>query len=184
MWRTWALCCCLSNTRAKTCFNMWRKNRDWRSREECKNKEGTGFLGRRSFGRVEHAWVCYPKSIDWWKNKEPSHEDWLWNNIFYTWVKHQGKVLNMIIDNGSRMNEISSDIMQKFWLLVEKHQNLYKLSWVDDTSIMVKHQCLITFFLDKNYGDMLWCDMIPIEGMPPSIGSTLALWQTSLVRWL
>lgn len=90
----------------------------------------------------------------------------------------------MIIDNGSRMNEISSEIMQKFWLPVEKHQNLYKLSWVDDTSIMVKHRCLFTFFLDKNYGDMLWCDLIPIEGMPPSIGSTLALWQTSLVRWL
>lgn len=85
------------------------------------------------------------------------------SNIFNTQVEHQGRALNLIIDNNGGMNVISHEIVQKLKVPVEKHPSPYKLSWVDDTSIPVKHQCLVTFSLGKSYVDMLCCDVIPMK---------------------
>lgn len=97
------------------------------------------------------------------KKEDPIGDDWLRNNIFHTRVEHKGKSLNLIIDNGSEMNLISQEIVHKLKLPVEKHPQPYKLSWVDDTSISVRHQCLITFSLGQHYVDYLHCDVIPMR---------------------
>lgn len=94
------------------------------------------------------------------KKEEVGGDDWLQGNIFHTRVEQQTKALNPIIDNGSGMNVISQEIVHKLKLPVEKHPSPYKLNWVDDTSILVKHQCLITFSLGKHYVDTLCCDVI------------------------
>lgn len=57
------------------------------------------------------------------KKEEPKDNGWLRGNIIYTRVKHQGKTLNLIIDNGSGMNVISSDVAQKLKFPMEKHSD-------------------------------------------------------------
>lgn len=88
------------------------------------------------------------------KKDEENQGSRLRNNIFHTQVEHQGKALDLIIDNRSGMNMIPQYIVNKLKLPVEKHLSPYKLNWVNDTSISVKHQCLITFSLGKNCGDL------------------------------
>jgi hypothetical protein len=97
-------------------------------------------------------------------------DDWLRNNIFHTRVEHIGRVLNLVIDNGSGMNIISKDIVRKLNLPLEKHPQPYKLSWVDDTSIPVKHHCYLTFSLGNSYEDTLWCDVIPMQACHVLLG--------------
>jgi hypothetical protein len=97
------------------------------------------------------------------RTADGSEEDWLRTNIFHTRVEHNGKALNVIIDNDSGMNVASQEIIQKLKLPMEKHPKPYKLSWVDDTSIPVKNRCLISFSLGKRYKDAVWCDVIPMK---------------------
>lgn len=97
------------------------------------------------------------------KKEEPKDNGQLRGNIIYTRVKHQGKTLNLIIDDGSGMNVISSDVAQKLKLPMEKHSDPYKLSWVDDTSIPFKNHCSLTFLVGKNYLDILCCDVLPMK---------------------
>ena len=51
--------------------------------------------------------------------------DWRRTNIFHTRMEHGGRALNVIIDNGSGMNVISSDAVEYLGLTVEKHPNPY-----------------------------------------------------------
>ena len=51
--------------------------------------------------------------------------DWRRTNIFHTRMEHGGRALNVIIENGSGMNVISSDAMEYLGLTVEKHPNPY-----------------------------------------------------------
>lgn len=97
------------------------------------------------------------------RKEDKAEDDWLRTNIFHTRVEHQGKALNVIIDNGSGMNVASQEIVNKLKLPLEKHPQPYKLSWVDDTSIPVKNRCLVSFSLGKNYRDAVWFDVIPMK---------------------
>lgn len=62
------------------------------------------------------------------KTKDNREEEWLRTNIFHTCVEHQGKALNLIIDNGSGMNVISQEVVEKMKFLQKKHPKPYKLS--------------------------------------------------------
>jgi hypothetical protein len=104
------------------------------------------------------------------KKPELEADDWLRNNIFHTRVEHNGRALNLITDNGSGMNIISKDIMCKLKFPLEKHPQPYKLRWVDDSSIPVKHCCSITFSLGNSYEDTLWCDVIPMQACHMLLG--------------
>jgi hypothetical protein len=104
------------------------------------------------------------------KKQELEGEDWLRNNIFHTQVEHKGRALNLIIDNGSGMNIISKEAVRKLQLPVEEHPHLYKLSWVDNTSIPVKHRCSLSFSLGRMYEDTLWCDVIPMHACHVLLG--------------
>lgn len=61
------------------------------------------------------------------------------------------------------MNVILHEIMDKLRLPMGTHPNLYNLNWVDDTSLTVRHQCLITFSIGKHHADTLRCDIIPMK---------------------
>jgi hypothetical protein len=83
------------------------------------------------------------------RKEDKAKDGWLCTDIFHTRVEHQGKALNVIIDNGSGMNVASQKIVHKLKLPIEKHPQPYKLSWFDDTSIPVKNRCLISFHWQK-----------------------------------
>jgi len=60
--------------------------------------------------------------------EDAPEDDWLRTNIFHTRVERDGKSLNLIIDNGSGMNIISQEAVQKLKIPIEKHPKLYKVS--------------------------------------------------------
>jgi hypothetical protein len=60
--------------------------------------------------------------------EDAPEDDWLQTNIFHTRVERDGKSLNLIIDNGSGMNIISQEAVQKLKIPIEKHPKLYKVS--------------------------------------------------------
>ncbi|XP_059431496.1 uncharacterized protein LOC132164998 [Corylus avellana] len=108
------------------------------------------------------------------RKEEKTDEDWLQTNIFHTRVEHDRRALNLIIDNGNGENMVSQEIVQKLKLPIEKHPKPYKISWVDDTSIPVKHRCLVS--LRQHYKDSLWCDIIPMKACHLLLGRRLWLY--------
>ena len=51
----------------------------------------------------------------------------------------------MIIDGGSGLNIASQELVEKLNLKTKKHPNPFRVSWVNDTSILVSFRCLVTF---------------------------------------
>ena len=95
---------------------------------------------------------------------ERLESDWKRTNIFHTRVVHGNKALNVIIDNGSRMNVISNEASERLGLPQEIHPTLYRVSWINDSnSIPVKHRFLVKFSLGKRYTDEVWCDVLPMS---------------------
>jgi hypothetical protein len=78
-------------------------------------------------------------------------------------MEHNGRALNVIIDNGSGMNVISETAIERLGLKTEKHPTPYRISWVNEAnSVHVKQRCLVKFSLGKKYIDEAWCDVIPM----------------------
>ena len=67
----------------------------------------------------------------------------------------------MIVDSDSCINVVASKLITLGMKLV-KHLNLYKVTWIDTTSIDVqeKIQILIQFV---TYTDNVWCDILPMN---------------------
>jgi len=92
-----------------------------------------------------------------------TNPEWLRTNIFHTRMEHNGRALNVIIDNGSGMNVISETAIERLGLKTEKHPTPYRISWVNEAnSVHVKQRCLVKFSLGKKYIDEAWCDVIPM----------------------
>jgi len=92
-----------------------------------------------------------------------ANPEWLRTNIFHTRMKHNGRALNVIIDNGSGMNVICEAAIECLGLKTEKHPTSYRISWVSEAnSVLVKQRCLVKFSLGKKYVDEAWCDVIPM----------------------
>jgi hypothetical protein len=92
-----------------------------------------------------------------------ANPEWLRTNIFHTRLKHNGRALNVIIDNGSDMNVISEIAIEHLELKTEKHPTSYRISWVNKVnSVLVTQRCLVKFSLGKKYMDETWCDVIPM----------------------
>jgi hypothetical protein len=60
-----------------------------------------------------------------------ANPEWLRTNIFHTRMEHNGRALNVIIDNGSDMNVISEAAIERLGLKTEKHLTPYRISWVN-----------------------------------------------------
>ena len=92
-----------------------------------------------------------------------ANPEWLRTNIFHTRMKHNGRALNVIIDNDSGMNVICEATIECLGLKTEKHPTSYRISWVSEAnSVLVKQRCLVKFSLGKKYVDEAWCDVIPM----------------------
>jgi len=80
--------------------------------------------------------------------------EWLCTNIFHTHMEHGDRALNIIIDDGSRMNVIFETAVERLVLKIEKHPTPCQISWVnEDNSVLVKDRCLVRFLSGKTYMD-------------------------------
>lgn len=127
-------------------------------------EEDTKATGPKEIQQGSQLLVCVIRRIlTRQKKEEMTGNDWLCNNIFNTQGEYEGRSLNLIIDNESGMNVISQEVVQKLKLPLEKHPQPYRLRWVDDIAILVKHQCLINFSLRKHYVHTIHCDVIHMK---------------------
>jgi hypothetical protein len=69
----------------------------------------------------------------------------------------------MILDNGSGLNVISTEAVEKLNLQKEKHPSQYNVSWIHDKHpVMVQNRCLLSFSLGGHFQDEVWCDILPM----------------------
>lgn len=64
-------------------------------------------------------------------------DDWHRTNIFYTYAKFGENTYKLIIDSGSCTNAVSTSTLKKLGLTSKPHPCLYKVAWVNTTSIPV-----------------------------------------------
>ena len=76
---------------------------------------------------------------------------------YFPYMEHNGRALNVFIDNGSGMNMISETTIERLRLKTENHPTLYRISWVNEANlVLVKQWCLVKFSLGKKiYGRSL-----------------------------
>nr|XP_023920438.1 uncharacterized protein LOC112031968 [Quercus suber] len=68
----------------------------------------------------------------------------------------------VIINSGSCINAVSSNVVSRLDLKLTPHPNPYKVSWVDTSSIAIKERCVVPLqFL--TYKAEIWCDVIPMD---------------------
>ena len=67
----------------------------------------------------------------------------------------------VIIDSGSSINAISTDIVSRLELLPIDHPSLYKVLWIDTSLILILTWCLVLIQFHF-YQDQVWCDVLPM----------------------
>ena len=65
-------------------------------------------------------------------------DDWRRRAIFQTYTKCGEKTCKVIIDSGSYIKAVSSNVVSRLGLKLITHPNPYKVSWVDTSSIAIK----------------------------------------------
>ena len=81
------------------------------------------------------------------------------NNIFFTCCLVKQRVCDIIIDNGSCANVLSTTLIDEWKWLMTNHPRPYKLNWLsEDNGIKVKIQALITFKIGQ-FKDEVLCDV-------------------------
>ena len=89
-------------------------------------------------------------------------DDWQRSDIFQTYTKCGDKTCKVIIDSGSCINAVSSNVVSCLGFKLTSHLNPYKVSWVDTSSIAIKESCVVPLqFL--TYKAKIWCDVIPMN---------------------
>ena len=78
----------------------------------------------------------------------------------------------VIIDSDSFGNVVSTKMMQKLNLKTISHSHPYKFYWLQsDNEIKVSKRCLVSFSIGKNYEDVVWCDVAPMDACHILFGS-------------
>ncbi|XP_031401155.1 uncharacterized protein LOC116211083 [Punica granatum] len=91
-------------------------------------------------------------------------DKWLRHNIFHTQCTSHGKICTVIIDSGSCENVVSTTMMEKLQLTVEKHPESYKLSWLKKgNDVCVDKRCLVQFSIGRHYKDEVLCNVVPMD---------------------
>ncbi|PKI37096.1 hypothetical protein CRG98_042530 [Punica granatum] len=86
-------------------------------------------------------------------------DKWICHNIFHTQCTSHGKVCRVIIDSGTCENVVSTTMVEKLQLTVEKHPEPYKLSWLKKgNDIRIDKRCLVQFSIGRHYKDELFYD--------------------------
>ncbi|GKB91539.1 reverse transcriptase domain-containing protein [Tanacetum coccineum] len=79
---------------------------------------------------------------------------WLYKNIFRTKCTSKGKIYDMIIDEGSCENVVSTYMVEKLGMKTEDHPEPYKLTWLKKgNTIKVSKRCLVQFSIGRSYKD-------------------------------
>ncbi|KAE8718992.1 DnaJ protein ERDJ2A [Hibiscus syriacus] len=85
------------------------------------------------------------------------------SNIFHTRCLIKEQPFSIIIDNGSCVNVISSNVVESLKLPCQRHPKPYCLQWLNESAEMkVVKQCLVNIKMGK-YCDDVWCDVIPMQ---------------------
>ena len=93
--------------------------------------------------------------------EQRDNDDWRRSAIFQTYTKCGDKTCKVIIDSGSCINAVSSNVVSRLGLKLTPHPNPYKISWVDTSSIAIKERCVVPLqFL--TYKAEIRCDIIPM----------------------
>lgn len=80
---------------------------------------------------------------------------WKQTSIFHTFILCNSCLCKLVIDRGSTMNVISRSVMAKFSLRTEQHPWPFNVAWVDRTSLLVIHRCLVPLTLGPFFGGHL-----------------------------
>ncbi|KAI9199122.1 hypothetical protein LWI28_027843 [Acer negundo] len=97
-------------------------------------------LDDREFEGQLHMMRCIftkPVSADTWKR----------TNVFHTFIQCKGKSCKLVIDGGNTMNIVSNAAVTRFQLNPEPHPHPFRVTWVDKTSLLITHRCLVPLSL-------------------------------------
>ncbi|GJU14451.1 RNA-directed DNA polymerase [Tanacetum coccineum] len=76
----------------------------------------------------------------------------------------KGKICDMIIDDDSCENVVSTYMVEKLGMKTEDHPEPYQLTWLKKgNTIKVSKRCLVQFSIGKSYKDEVWCEVIPMD---------------------
>lgn len=84
-------------------------------------------------------------------------------NIFRSRCRIQGKTCSFIIDYHSRVNLVSSFIVDALNLPCQEHSKPYHLQGFNHGADMKITKCCLVSFNVGGYCDDVWCDVIPME---------------------
>ncbi|XP_078437266.1 uncharacterized protein LOC144707886 [Wolffia australiana] len=79
-----------------------------------------------------------------------------------TYIKINSKACKLIMDSGSCINAISDTMVTRLVLAVIEHPTPYDVSWIDASSLPVKHQCRVPLKVSAYDEDVL-CDVLPMK---------------------
>ena len=83
--------------------------------------------------------------------------------LFRTACKTKDKVCKVIMDNGSKNNLVSTEMVEKLELETIEHPSLYRVSWLQKGhQVNVTKQCLVEFKIG-GYNDKILSDVIPMD---------------------
>ena len=89
-------------------------------------------------------------------------DHWKRNSNFHTVIQSGDKKCKLVIDRGSSMNVVSKDAVKLLNLKVEPHPNPFKVTWVNDHTLLVAQKCLVSIQMG-DYKDEIYCNMLPID---------------------
>lgn len=85
-------------------------------------------------------------------------------NLFCTRGTINGKMCNIIIDNGSTDNLISAQAVKKLELPTEAHPKPYTVVWTRcGDSVKVTQSCRVPHSISKRYKDTVVCDIVEMD---------------------
>ena len=70
--------------------------------------------------------------------------------------------MKLVIDGGCTMNVATKSTIKRCNLKVEPHSYLFKVAWVDKTSLMIFHRCKAPIQIG-GYKDEILCDVPPMD---------------------
>ncbi|PKU85169.1 RNA-directed DNA polymerase [Dendrobium catenatum] len=86
------------------------------------------------------------------------------NAIFRTRCTINGKVCDLLIDNGCTENIVSKALVQVLQLKTTRNPHPYKISWVKKgVEVLVTEMCRLTFSVGRSYTCEVLCDVLEMD---------------------
>lgn len=77
-------------------------------------------------------------------------------------VKFEDRLANLVIYNGSAINFIVQEVIDKLYWPTEKLLKAYNVTFSNGSIIPVTLKCLVSFKIG-GYKDKIWCDVTPMN---------------------